>query len=359
MSTTGKLTALTLACCLSSLAPAADTVRGARGEKIDRYMTRHAQSGFSGVILAAADDDIIIAKGYGLANDARKIPFTAQTVFTVGSLTKQFTGAAILKLEMQGKLRVTDTIDKFFDDVPEDKRAITLHHLLTHSSGLKPAFGDDFDPVTRDQIIRLCMDSKLLWPPGTQYRYSNAGFSLLGAIIEIVTGDSYERYLHDELFKPAGMMHTGYQIPEWDPDQMAHGYLSGGKDWGTLLDHRWADDGPYWNLRANGGIMSTAEDLLRWHRALGGNKILSDKAKAKYFTPHVKEGPDAESYYGYGWVVVERNDGSKAIWHDGSNGIFFADMIHFTGDNVVLIMASNRQDHDVSLPKLAVVNMLH
>ncbi len=303
MSTLSKLTLLAVSFCITPVASAEGIVRGEQGRKIDEYMTRHAKSGFSGVVFAARGGEIIISKGYGLANDAEQIPFATDTVFDIGSVTKQFTGAAIVKLDSQGKLRVTDTIDKYFDDVPDDKRAITLHHLLTHSSGLRDAFGDDYEPVSRDEIVKRAMESKLLWAPGTQYRYSNAGYSLLAAIVELVTGDNYERYLHDELFVPAGMLHTGYQIPQWNPDQLAHGYLEDGEDSGTPIDHPWADDGPYWNLRGNGGILSTAEDMFRWHQALNGNGVLSEEAKAKYFTPYVQEGPRTKTYYGYGWVV--------------------------------------------------------
>jgi CubicO group peptidase (beta-lactamase class C family) len=358
MSTFSKLTMLMVVACPTCPSFGEEITRGEQEQKIDAYMTRHAKSGFSGVVFAAKGGQVIISKGYGLANDAKEIPFTPETVFTVGSITKQFTGAAIVKLESQRKLRVTDSIDQYFDNVPEDKRAITLHHLLTHSSGLRDAFGDDFEPVSRDEIIKRAMESKLLWAPGTRYQYSNGGYSLLAAIIEQVTGDTYERYLHDELFKPAGMMHTGYQIPQWDPDQMAHGYLEDGEDWGTLLDHPWADDGPYWNLRGNGGIMSTAEDLFRWHQALNGTDVLSEEAKAKYFAAHVQEGPRAKTYYGYGWVVGAARDKSKYLWHNGGNGIFFADMSRYLGDDMVLIMASNRRERSAEVPKLVVLNVL-
>ncbi len=351
-----KLTILVSLSYLSSAVLAEDIVRGERGRKVDRHLTKRAEKGFSGVVFAAKAGEIIISKGYGFANQAEQIPFTSSTVFTVGSLTKQFTGAAILKLEMQNKLRVGDQIGKYFDNVPADKRSMTLHHLLTHSAGLKEGFGRDFEAVNRDQIIELCMESELLWPPGTRYQYSNAGYSLLAAIIELVTGDSYERFVHDELFRPAGMLQTGYRIPEWDPAQMAHGYLESGKDWGTLLDYPWDEDGPYWNLRGNGGLMSTADDLFRWHQALNGTSLLSDEAKAKYFAPHVKQGSLGSKHYGYGWVVAERKDGTKVISHDGSNGIFLADMIRYVDEDLMLLMASNQEAHRAE--KLFVLNML-
>ncbi len=358
MSTFLKLTLLSVIVCWSGVAAAEDVVRGEQGRKIDAYMTRHTKSGFSGVVFAARGGELIISKGYGLADDAKQIPFADDTVFDIGSITKQFTGAAIVKLESQGKLQVTDTIDKYFDIVPADKRQITLHHLLTHSSGLRDAFGDDYEPVSRDEIIKRAMESKLLWAPGTRYRYSNGGYSLLAAIVELVTGNTYDRYLHDALFAPAGMLHTGYQIPELNPDQLAHGYLTDGEDTGTPVDHAWADDGPYWNLRGNGGILSTAEDMFRWHQALNGTEVLPEDAKAKYFAPHVPEGPRAKTHYGYGWVIGTAGDDSTYHWHNGGNGIFFADMSRYLGDDMVLIMASNRKGRSADIPKLAVLNIL-
>src|SRR6185436_3060826 len=108
------------------------------------------------------------------------------------------------KLEMAGKLKVTDPISKYFDGVPPDKQAITLHHLLTHSSGLEDVFGGDYEEMPRDTLVQKALASKLLWAPGTRYRYSNAGYSLLGAIVEKVSGQPYETFLHEQIFKPSG-----------------------------------------------------------------------------------------------------------------------------------------------------------
>jgi len=118
-----------------------------------------------------------------LADADRKTPFTADMAFDIRSITKQLTAAAILKLEMQGKLSVQDPIGKWFDGVPEDKKGITIHHLLTHSSGLEDVFGDDYEEMPRDELVKKALASQLLWAPGTKYRYSNAGYSLLGAIV--------------------------------------------------------------------------------------------------------------------------------------------------------------------------------
>src|SRR5262245_1884520 len=233
--------------------PAARTDAALR-EELDQLMTRLETYGFSGSLLVARNGKVLLEKGYGWADREHGVPFTAETVFDIGSITKQLTGAAILALEMEGKLKVTDPISKYFPDVPADKAGITLHHLLTHSAGLEDVFGGDFEEMPRDRLVKTALASKLLWPPGTRYRYSNAGFSLLAAVVEIVSGQPYETFLQERLFKPAGLTKTGYRAPKWPSASLAHGYSPEG-DWGTPLDHAWAPDGPWWNLRGNGGIL--------------------------------------------------------------------------------------------------------
>lgn len=341
---------LSLAVCLVSVTnvTASDqpaivdgTVRGELAGRLDGHMKKLEAGGFSGVLLVAKDDGVILAKGYGMADRDKKIRMTADTVMCVGSLTKQFTGAAVLKLESQGKLTVTDPITRYFKDVPDDKAGITLHHLLTHSAGFEAELGDDYQKIGRDEFTRLALNSKLRSKPGERYRYSNVGYSLLGAIIEFATGQPYERYLHDQLFAPAGMMKTGYLLARWGPNELPHGYLRDGKDWGTMRDKAWDSDGPYWHLRANGGILSTAGDMYRWHLALLGETVLPTSAKAKYFKPHIPEGPVGVSHYGYGWVIDRTPRGTTVITHNGSNGIFAADCYRFIDDDVFLFVASN------------------
>lgn len=317
------------------------TVRGELAERLDDHMKKLESGGFSGVLLVAKDGKVILAKGYGMANREKKVRVTADTVMCIGSVTKQFTGAAILKLEAQGKLKVTDPITRYFKDVPDDKTSITLHHLLTHSAGFEAELGDDYQKIGRDEFIRLALNSKLRSKPGERYRYSNVGYSLLGAIIEIVTEKPYERYVHDQLFVPAGMTKTGYALPGWTANELAHGYLPDGKDWGTMRDKPWDSDGPYWHLRANGGILSTACDMYRWHLALSGETVLPKSAKEKYFKPHVPERPVGVSHYGYGWVIDQTPRGTKVITHNGGNGIFAADCYRFIDDDVFLFIASS------------------
>jgi CubicO group peptidase (beta-lactamase class C family) len=344
---------LVLALALFSVAAA--PARTPLGEKLDAHMSRLEAYGFSGSLLVAKGGEVILDKGYGFADARRKVPFTADTAFDIGSITKQFTAAAILKLEMQGKLAVSDPISKWFEGVPEDKKGITLHHLLTHSAGLEDVFGDDYDEMPRDRLVKAALGSKLLWAPGTRYRYSNAGYSLLAAVVELASGRPYEEYLRENLWKPAGMTRTGYRLQEKGP--LAHGVDGDGEDWGTPVDKAWAPDGPWWNLRGNGGVLSTTGDLYKWHRALEGETILSDEAKRKMFTPHVPEDEEGSSHYGYGWAIFKTPRNTRLIAHNGGNGIFNADFRRYLDDGVVLIIGSNRQDFR-SIPAVGPITRL-
>lgn len=343
--TPGKVAATAVAtptAATKSAGTMTDTVKGDLGAKLDEYMTRLAALGYAGPVLVAKDGEIVLAKGYGLADRARNIPVTPDTVVSTGSITKQFTAAAILKLEEQGKLSVNDPIAKYFQNAPPDKTGITLHHLLTHSAGFPGAIGDDYTAIGRDEYIRKALATPLNFPPGAEYDYSNVGYSLLGAIVELLSQQGYEAFLNDNLFKPAGMTQTGYKLPQWPKDRLAHGYARG-EDRGTMLDRAWDADGPYWNLRANGGIQTTIGDMYRWHRALEGDTVLSSASRQKLFTPHVSEGPRSGSFYGYGWAIFKDPQGGKLVAHNGGDGVFAADFRRYVDAGLVVFIASSDQ----------------
>src|ERR1700720_2975078 len=208
------------------------------GAALDRYMARLAAYGYSGSVLVARGGRVLLHQGYGLADRARRRPYTAETLFDVASISKQFTAAAILALEMAGKLAVEDPLGKFFPGAPADKAPITLTHLPPHPPGLRDPFGEEYEPVTRQELLRRVFASRLLGPPGRRYRYSNGGYSVLAAGVEVASGQTYDDYLRGRLFEPAGMRHTGFRLPPPALALLAHGYTAGG-DWGTPLDHPW------------------------------------------------------------------------------------------------------------------------
>lgn len=311
-------------------------------EKIDIYLARLEKAGFSGAVLVAQNGKIIFEKGYGLADRKNNVPITSETVFDSGSLSKQFTAAAILHLEEQGKLRVEDTLSKFFDGIPPDKANITLHQLLTHSSGLPEyVYKDDFAQTSRQQAQKMAFKARLKTSPGTEYLYSDTGYGLLAAIVEIASGKSFQAYLKDHLFKPAGMLHTGfYNDPQWSQMTVAHGYHNG-KDFGSAATR----PGPYWGLLGFGGVLTTVKDLYLWNSALESKSILFDKSLEKLFTPHIKEDNDGKSYYGYGWTIKNIPEQEKMISHDGATDSQNAIFIKYGDSNHTLVVVlSNRID---------------
>jgi CubicO group peptidase (beta-lactamase class C family) len=207
--------------------------------------------------------------------------------------------------------------------------------LLTHTAGLPDALGDDYDPIGREELLAGALAAPLVAPPGRAFHYSNVGYSVLAAIVERVSGSPYERYLARHLLRPAGMTQTGYVLPRWPRERVAVEYDARGRPHGRPYEHPWAPDGPYWNLRGNGGLLSTARDMARWHVALAGNGILGRRAKRALFKPRA---PIAGGFRAaYGWAV---RDGIAT--HSGSNGWSYAVIARWLRDGSLVFWVSNR-----------------
>jgi CubicO group peptidase (beta-lactamase class C family) len=304
------------------------------------YFGRLEKLGFAGGFLVVRGDETIAHGACEMADREANIPWSADTISTIGSITKQFTGAAILMLQEDGLLTVDDPITKYFPNVPADKKTIDLHQLLTHSSGIVELEGvDDWDPIDWDTYFQRVMDQPLEFEPGSSFSYSNTGYSLLAAIIEQITGESYERFLRRRLLLPAGLKDTGYIDAGWDEARVASGY-QGDERWGTVLERSFDEDGPYWALRGNGGIHSTTSDMVTWGKALMSGSVLSPQSMEAYWEPHVDEG-FGDSFYGYGWVVMQGPGERRIITHNGGNTIFFADMAIYPDDDIVFVLQTN------------------
>ena len=187
-------------------------------KSIDRYLSAMEAQGFSGAIIVSKGGEVILKKGYGYANRETRQPYTPETIQTNGSITKQFTGAAILLLESRGVLSVNDPISKYLSPLSDEMKDITIHQLLTHSSGLPGGIGADDEPIDAETYLERLKGESLQFDPGTFHAYSNTGYSLLGMIVEKVSEKSYESFLRNELLLPAGMNNTGYILPDWDRD---------------------------------------------------------------------------------------------------------------------------------------------
>ena len=317
---------------------ARDTPR--RLKALNKYLSDVEKIGYSGTALIAFDGQPVISRGFGYSDVEKKIKNSRNTIFDIGSITKQFTAAAILKLEMEGKLSTNDKILKYFSDVPPDKSAITIHHLLRHSSGLPGGVGGDYERISEAEFLEKVFATPLRFSVGTAFSYSNVGYSLLALIIEKVSGESYEQYLYANLWKPAGMETTGYTRPSFNKEQVAVGYHDGER-WGKPTEKDWADNAPYLHLMGNGGVLSTTEDLLKWDRVLAGESILSKEAKRKYYFPELRENETGRSHYGYGWDVFKTDRNTTRVWHNGANRIFYADFYRFIDEGVTIILMTN------------------
>ncbi len=311
-------------------------------DRLDPYLRAGVGRGFSGAVLVGQGDTVVFAKGYGMADREAAAPYSVDTLVTIGSVTKQFTATAVLKLVEQGKLKTSDRLSRFFAGLPADKQAITVHQLLTHTSGLKALpNADDFTLIPPDVFFKKLFSNDLAFKPGERYRYSNAGYSVLGRIVALVSGQSYEAFLREHLFLPAGMQHTGYLLPDWQGLVRAHGYGGGVVDVGVMSE-RFAKDGAVsWVLKGNGGIQSTLGDMFKWYVALRNHRILTPASTALLTSKYVREGEDADSFYGYGWALFESPRGTKVVCHNGGNGVFFFDFLWLPEEDAVVLFSTN------------------
>lgn len=277
-----------------------------RIKKIDTILTALVPEGLDGVVLIKSKDSALLHKAYGFADREKGKPMTVATGFDIGSIVKPFTKAAILKLQEQGKLSTSDPISKYFKSVPEDKAAITIDQVIRHTSGLPDSFGSDYAVMPADELLSKVLAAPLVSKPGEKRNYSNSGYSLLAMIIEKVSGQPYEKYVRKEIFAPAGTHKIGYTLAGWKKDDLAMGFFDG-KPWGTPMDKKWAEDGPYWNLRGNGGMLATAEETSRWFEAVLDGKVLGP--------PALKEFLDSTS-------GVSRTIGQRMIAQAGGNNVF-------------------------------------
>ncbi|MBV8519095.1 MAG: beta-lactamase family protein [Acidobacteria bacterium] len=308
------------------------TVRADVTATLDDYFTRAAAHGFSGSVLVARGDEILLRKGYGLADRRARIAATPRTAYNIASLDKQFIAAAILKLEESGKLATTDTLARFFDFAPDDKKNITLHQLLSHTSGLPNDYWDEHAELSREQFVRFVLAQPLESRPGTEWSYSNSAFIVLERIIELASGVAYERYLHDALFAPAGMAYTGFAIPKLKPHQVAH------YDFWTVdtksLPGDVAFDDPLQRPPARRVLLSSVDDLRAWHQQLPS--LLGRASLAKLYTPVMSD-------YAYGWNVVRTTRGTRLIHHGGSdtNTGMLVTYRNYADENVFFVIATN------------------
>lgn len=308
-----------------------DVIKGNLGRNIDTVMMRLTREGYSGSILVVKESKIVLRKGYGLADRERNIFNTSDTLFNIASVSKVFTSAAIIQLEEKGKLKTSDYISKYLGTFPKEKSESTIHHLLTHTSGLVVK-GASLDYSSRKAFIQSVKDTPAASKPGEKYQYLNAGYSLLAAIVEEASGLSFEEYLYKHIFKPAGMKMTGYV---WDSKfknaPVAIGYR--GKKLEELKPE--PRDTDVWASRGPEGLLTKVGDLYKWIQALRKGKVLSETAKKKMFTAYTN-GDE-----GYGWHVNRTERGGTMVNRGGGLPAFESELRWYVDESIVVIFTIN------------------
>ncbi len=298
---------------------------------VQSYVRDHK---FMGTVLIAKSDNVVFDKGYGYANLEWQIPNTADTKFRLGSVTKQFTAASILLLEERGKLKTDDLVKKYVPDAPEAWDKITIYHLLTHTSGI-PSFTSfpeypDFEkkPATPEELVKRFKDKALEFEPGSQFKYSNSGYLLLGYLIDKISGEKYPQFLQENIFVPLGMADSGYDLNGSVIAHRAAGYTP--EPNGEIRNTGYIDMTiPY----SAGALYSTTRDLLKWECGLYGGKVLRAESLKKMTMPF-KEN--------YGCGLFISNAGShKKIDHGGGIEGFNTEVAYYPDDRLAVIVLAN------------------
>lgn len=283
-------------------------------QQFEQFVAKQAEDGeFSGAILIAQGNDIILAKAYGYANQENQTLNTVDTRFNMGSMNKMFTGLAIAQLAEKGLLDYADSMAKHYPDYPnaEVAQQVTIHHLLTHTSGM------GFYPFTHgkrtpEEIVPLFADDALSFDPGDEMQYSNAGYVVLGVIIERVSGQSYEEYVQTHILDPAGMTHTGFFALDENIENRAIGYTNGmeSSDGSRQLNTDMLE------IKGSpaGGAFSTVNDMLRFGQALLDGTLIGTEARDVLLTGKVSMGRGMSYAYGFG---DHGRDGLRSIGHNG------------------------------------------
>ena len=310
----------------------------AQSDKLDTLVSAYAKMNkFNGSVLVEKNGVILLNKGYGYRNAATKTPNDEQTIFQLGSITKQFTSTVILKLQAEKKLSVSDKLNKYFPNYPKGD-SITIQELLTHTSGIYNYTNDrDFmkdgatKPATREKMMALFMNKPLDFSPGTDWNYSNSGYLLLGYIIEDVTKKTYEQAVRNYIFTPLHMIHSGFDFTDLKSKEKATGYFQ--------LNDKETVAAPIVDSSVSfsaGAIYSTTGDLYLWHKALEQNRILSKEQQEMAYTP-------VKNNYGYGWGI-DSIEGKRRVAHSGGIFGFTTNISRVPADDICIILLSNASD---------------
>ena len=375
-----RILALVLMTALPFAALGAD--EDARAKQLDAILAKAVTSGQPGLaVLVKKEGTVLFEKGYGLRRIKARAPITPHTDFRLASVTKQFTAMSVMLLERDGKLRYESTLTEIFSDFPAYGKAITIRHLLTHTSGL-PDYEDLMDQeenshgkrwspahqIQDEEVLALLeKQTRGKFTPGTSWAYSNSGYVVLGLIVAKASGVSYPEFLKRRIFDPLHMQNTlAYQRGSKEIPHRAFGHS---RERGKLI---LSDQSSTSATLGDGGVYSNLEDLSKWDEALGKHTLLSATKMQAALTPvklvdgrepHWPAQPDGDNLapgkpvsYGFGWFL-DSYPGHPRMWHSGTT-IGFRNVIErFTTDHLTIVILSNRADFDPTALALKIADI--
>ena len=326
--------------CNAASATPADTIL-MMDRLVSAEMSRHKIPGMA--VAVVKNGEVVVAKGYGFANLEHQVPVTTRSIFQSGSVGKQFTAAAIMLLEEQGKLRLDDKIANYLPRTKARWGSITLRHLLTHTSGI-PEYEDEVDDhrsYSERQLTELVGLLSRSSPPGQKFEYNNSGYLLLGIIIRTVTGRFHGDYIRKHIFEPLGM-NTATIASDADivPNRVAGYRMSNGR----ILNQEWVS--PTFNQTADGCFLLSLEDFLAWERGLRARALLKPESWSQIFTPVVLKSGKAHPY-GFAWEITLR-DGQTVHGHDGSFRGFESILTRYIEEKLTIIVLANLAEVDLA-----------
>jgi len=310
----------------------------ARADRVDDYVREQMRRRhIPGLALAVVRDGRVVKeRGYGLANLELRVPVTKETVFEIGSVTKQMTAAAVMLLVEEGKVGLDDPVSKYLPNTPEAWAGVTVRHLLTHTSGLKNYTGlagfELTEGLTRDEFVKRLSPYPLAFRPGDAHSYGNSNYSLLGYVVEAASGQPYWQFLSARFFGPLGMSATTDRDPRRLVPNRADGYEWDGRRW-VGRDYDLTD------VFSAGAVVSTVGDLVRWEAAFAGGRVLKPASLEQVWSP-VRLNSGRAHPYGLGWYV-ETLRGRRVLRHTGQTAGFAASLARYPDDRLAVIVLTN------------------
>ncbi|TYT26436.1 beta-lactamase family protein [Luteimonas viscosa] len=336
-------TAALLPSCLLAACTSGGGTMQSTAERVDSMMAAYDGQVPGAALLVVRDGVPVVRKGYGLADLERGIAVGPDTNFRLASVSKQFTAAAILLLAQDGALSLDDPVRRWLPSLPAAADGITVHHLLSHTSGLV-----DYEDVMPDAIegqlhdadvLRLLeTQDRLYFAPGSDYRYSNSGYALLALVVGRASGQDFATFLRDRIFRPLGMDNTlAFEDGVSTVPRRAYGYSASGDGW-TRTDQSSTSA-----VLGDGGIYSSIDDLAKWDAALRDDRLLSDASRALAFTAHTATDEANVDGYGYGWRL-HGEGADRLLWHSGETIGFRNVILRWPEKGLTVVLLTNRND---------------